>query len=128
MLCSKLCARDLFTRFILVCKHTQRIFCLLFKQKSYNGAFATNYGMHLGVIYHSNLHDSLKSGMFFSAATQVSAPDMISQLLYELRILLLYLLCKLLPPVLNNFKWNQQAKAVFSRKQTISIQLKGALL
>lgn len=97
MICSKLCAIDLFNRFILVCKHAQRIFCLLFKQKSYNGAFATNYGMHFGVIYHSSSHASFKSGMLFSAATERPAPDMIPQLLYELWILLLYLLCKLLP-------------------------------
>lgn len=35
--------------------------------------------------------------MLFGAATERSAPDVISQLLYELWILLLYLLRKLLP-------------------------------
>lgn len=69
-----------------------------------NGAFATNYGMHFEVIYHSNSHAFFKSGMLLSAAAEGSAPDVISQLLYELWILLLYLLCKLLPPVLNSCK------------------------
>lgn len=39
----------------------------------------------------------VKSGVFVSAAAEGSAPDVISQLLYEFRILLLYLLRKLLP-------------------------------
>jgi len=60
--------------------------------------------MYFGVVYHNNSLAFCKSGMLFSAATERSAPDMVSQLLYELWILLLYLLCKLLPPVLNSFK------------------------
>lgn len=57
----------------------------------------TNYGMHFEVIYHSNSHAFFKSGMLLSTATEGSAPDVISQLLYKFWILLLYLLCKLLP-------------------------------
>lgn len=37
------------------------------------------------------------SGMFFRAATEGPAADVTSQLLYEFRVLLLYLLSKLLP-------------------------------
>lgn len=40
----------------------------------------------------------VRSGVFFGAAAEGPAPDVVSQLLYEFRILLLYLLRKLLPP------------------------------
>lgn len=49
---------------------------------------------------HNHLHSGLgflaKSGMVFGAAAEGSAPDVISQLFYKFRILLLYLLSKLL--------------------------------
>lgn len=37
--------------------------------------------------------------MFFSAAAEGSAPNVVPQLLYKFWVLLLYLLSKLLPPV-----------------------------
>lgn len=46
-----------------------------------------------------------ESGVVFRAAAEWPAPDVISQLLYEFRILLLYLLSKLLSPGRERAKW-----------------------
>lgn len=56
---------------------------------------------------HSGLGTLVKSGMFISAAAERPAPDVISKLLYKFRILLLYLLSKLLSPVVKSKKQNE---------------------
>lgn len=70
-------------------------------QTLYRVVFVT---LFLAIIYKCTCRDVctgarvlVKSGVFLSAAAEGSAPDVISQLLYEFRILLLYLLRKLLP-------------------------------
>lgn len=94
--CGKLLSKQMYSL-----RFTQETF-LRYVQTLYRVGFVT---LFLAIIYKCTRQNVctgarvlVKSGVFVCTAAERSAPDVVSQLLYEFRILLLYLLRKLLPP------------------------------